>query len=748
MDEAQTTLGLVDAERTQRTTWFSSQGGVYRDGDRSQIFVGGSLIGAFGPGDTGARNLLAVGLAADPRTHLGQLAAALDMGVETLRQLRRVHEVEGVEALVARRQGGAHNVKITEARRRTLERLFEQGVTIPGAMARVGKRWDVSRSAVGHVHAAWVQRTKSPTTTAPAQTSEPASQAPRPSQGELVATAQIPEETTADAEITAPTTASARTDDEALARSATGPMEETDRPEKIPVAEPESARYVQHAGTWVLLAVVARMGLYTQALTLRAERVGADALRLALDALIVALGIGERCVEGARRLATNTAPVLLRATRAPAATWVRRMLGRFAREGASAWLHLKMAGGWIGEAARGEEAAAVFYVDNHLRHYTGQEVIRKGWRMQDKRAVPGASDFYVHDEDGRPLLRLHSPENPALTAVLSTTATLLRAALGPTQRILLAFDRGGSFPVQMESLRDEGFEFVTYERRPYALLSKGAFDETVRVGEETFEVHDTRKNLGKGRGRVRRLAVRTPEDRQINLLAISSLPAARLIEIMRGRWTQENAFKHGVERWGINQLDGRTTVPYDLDTIVPNPARRRLDHALRIARVREGEARRKLAHLATTDPKREALEIDLAEALACQEELLAQRPSMPKEIAIRDSELADTLVQHEPEYKLLIDTVRMACANAESELAALVGAHLRKPAEAKRVVRNVFLAPADVRVSPTSITVRLAPAGTRTELNAIAEMLAELNRRELSLPGDRADRRLRFQLQT
>ena len=197
-----------------------------------------------------------------------------------------------------------------------------------------------------------------------------------------------------------------------------------------------------------------------------------------------------------------------------------------------------------------------------------------------------------------------------------------------------------------------------------------------------------------------------------------------------------------------NQLDGRTTEPYDPDTIVPNPAHRRLDHALRIARVREGEARRQLARLKKNDPKRERFERELAAALKCQQELLAQRPKMPAKIALRDSELVDTLVKHKPEYKLLIDTVRIACANAESELAALVGAHLRKPAEAKRVVRNVFLAPANVHVSPTCITVRLAPAGTRTELDAIAAMLRDVNRRRLSLPGDRADRRLRFRLQT
>lgn len=50
---------------------------------------------------------------------------------------------------------------------------------------------------------------------------------------------------------------------------------------------------------------------------------------------------------------------------------------------------------------------------------------------------------------------------------------------------------------------------------------------------------DTRKNLRAGRGRVRRIAVRTAEGRQINLLAVSAHPAPRLIEIMRGRWGQE-----------------------------------------------------------------------------------------------------------------------------------------------------------------------------------------------------------------
>lgn len=199
---------------------------------------------------------------------------------------------------------------------------------------------------------------------------------------------------------------------------------------------------------------------------------------------------------------------------------------------------------------------------------------------------------------------------------------------------------------------------------------------------------------------------------------------------------------------GASTSSTRATAPYDPATIVPNPARRRLDRALRLARAQEGDARRLLADPSTKGPRRERAEAELAESVAMQTELVAQRPSMPSRVALCESELAEVLVKHEPTYKLLIDTVRIACANAESELAALVGAHLRKPAEAKQVVRNVFVAPGDVVVSPVSVTVKLSPAGTRTELDAIAAMLDDINARRLALPGDRAGRRVRFQLQT
>ena len=262
-------------------------------------------------------------------------------------------------------------------------------------------------------------------------------------------------------------------------------------------------------------------------------------------------------------------------------------------------MHFKMLRRYLDDdrqlATRGQ---GVFYVDHHMRPYTGKHVIRKGWRMQDKRVRPGVSDDYVHDADGRPLFRIDVPSHDSLSLWMMPVVDQLRSVVGDEDRVLLAFDRGGAFPKTMATLRDDGCEFVTYERAPFPKLPPSAFTSSVTFGEgkdaETLRFLDARTNLKKGRGRVRRISIFDDrEERQINLLASSSLPAERLVAIMRGRWCQENAFMHGNERWGINHLDGRKVTPVNSEERMPNPARRRLDIARRAAHVRE---RRRTLH--------------------------------------------------------------------------------------------------------------------------------------------------------
>lgn len=742
------------------TRWFSAHGCVVHETDRVSVYIGGSLIGVYEPKDRGTRNVILVGLARDPRAHLGKMSTAFDVAPETLRQVRAQAETEGLEAVLHRAPGGSE-AKLTPAIRRKLEKLFEQGLSIAKAHERIVKRHDISRTLVANVRTQWAAsktRTAETENDAGASSSTlplPLSVADVPTTDTSLSIESEVEFPSTSAEVVAetPDVESVAEDSAAMQRATASPPVPTRGSDEegdgaaMPVAErlPSGGSAVQHVGTWILMAAVAQLGVYAAAEKLRGRRVEGDTLRIAIDATIGALAIGERCVEGVRRLATPSAATLLRADHAPSASWARRVLGRFAQASGGPLLHLHLAGELARSAAEAKaHESTVFYVDNHLRPYTGKHVVRKGWRMQDKRVCPGTTDYYIHDEDGRAVGRLPVPQHDSLTEWLSPVSVLLRMALGDDERILLAFDRAGAFPAQMAELREAGFEFVTYERRPYPLLSSMAFEHELEVDDEVVRFTESRINLGKARGRVRRISVLHDDGRQVNLLATSDEPAERLIDVMAGRWCQENAFKHGVERWGINQLDGRTTSPYPAGTIVPNPARRRLDHALRIARTREGEARNALAQLVEGDPRRERWDVQLNEAIAARTDLLALRPSFPKKAALEDTELKDKLVKHDAAYKMTIDTLRIACANVEADLAFDLAPRLYRPREAKRVLANVFAAPGRVRVGKRTICVDLQPAGTTNELEAVRGWLAEVNNRNLVLPGDPLRRPLRL----
>jgi hypothetical protein len=732
----------LDLAPSSRTIWFAPRCCVVIRGSERDVLVGGILVGTVGRRDTGLRNLLLVGLAKDPEVHLGELAHAFGLSSEAVRLIRRTFETEGISAVLDRRYRGSK-----PDRRASVEEqargLFDEKMTVDQVHALVKPK--VGRTTVVRIRKDWAREKAAKVIDLP----EALPSAPAMADAEAFASCDsegVPQQsnTATPTEVPVapkpgPTGDLAPRDHDAGAGF--------DEASGLRPCTPKSAGLVQHVGAWLLLTQVRGMGLHERASAAAEGRVSAGGLRLALDAVVIALALGERCVEGVRRLATSSVSSLLLASRAPSPTWVRRTLARFAQDDGGPLLHLTMARGYL-ETARAEAAAEgpVFYVDNHLRPYTGKHVVRKGWRMQDKRVRPGATDYYVHDEDGRPVMRFTAPHHGSLTDFLTPIAATLGLAL-PEDTVLLAFDRAGTFPEQMAELRDGGTEFVTYERRPFAVLPESAFTETFVTGDEQVRwCEPRRKNLGRGRGRVRRICVRTDEGRQLNLLAVSSRPAPRLIEVMRGRWRQENGFKHGNERWGINHLDGRTVVPYAPGTIIPNPARRRLDHALRIWRVREGEARRKLARLPPGAARRKDAELELEEALVEQRNLEALRPTVPSHAPLRDTELAGKLVHHELEYKVALDTIRVACANAESELATHLAPLLPRPAEAKKTLANLFAAPGRIHVGDNAITVTLRPAGTIHEMNAVTAFLAAINQSRPTLPGDQKGRPVRFRV--
>ena len=256
----------IDDIRPARVRWFSSVGCVEwtEDGAHAEVFVGGTLVGAFARRERGARNVVLVGLAADPKVHLGKLAQAFGLDAETLRRIREQHQHQGLRAVLDRAPGGSEK-KLHGRLRRLAEKLFASDASLATVRVALAQRHlEISVTTLSGERAQWRERLAGGADAGelphPAPESAPPDDATEPPpQQEFWADEPAPvrgsDAPGTDDETTPPSDA-----DEA---TLTGPAEEHQGAKQtITSAMPRSGRAVQHLGSWLLLASVVAMGLH------------------------------------------------------------------------------------------------------------------------------------------------------------------------------------------------------------------------------------------------------------------------------------------------------------------------------------------------------------------------------------------------------------------------------------------------------------------------------------------------------
>jgi hypothetical protein len=190
------------------------------------------------------------------------------------------------------------------------------------------------------------------------------------------------------------------------------------------------------------------------------------------------------------------------------------------------------------------------------------------------------------------------------------------------------------------------------------------------------------------------------------------------------RWRQENFFKYMREEFLLDALVDYEVEPDD-PTHCPQPGaacadrdRRRTrrgreaEQAYGAAAVDNAETRRptmrgfKIAHGRIGKP--------LRAARARLGELLAQRPAVPRRVAVRD--LSDqAVIKLATERKHLTNLVRMVAYQAESDLLALLQPHYaRADDEGRTLLHELFGTAADLCVTDTELVVTLAPLSVPT----------------------------------
>ena len=92
--------------------------------------------------------------------------------------------------------------------------------------------------------------------------------------------------------------------------------------------------------------------------------------------------------------------------------------------------------------AKDQDRVAFLYVDGHVREYHGKAPLFPAKKPQRQVVTPAATDLWVHDADGEPLLVVTNEVNAHLTQILEPILADVRQIVGQGRRITVDFRPG------------------------------------------------------------------------------------------------------------------------------------------------------------------------------------------------------------------------------------------------------------------------------------------------------------------
>jgi hypothetical protein len=386
----------------------------------------------------------------------------------------------------------------------------------------------------------------------------------------------------------------------------------------------------------------------------------------------------------------------------------------------------------------------VYFVDEHFMPYTGALPVGKGWNTKRRHAESGRVDTLIADAAGRAVC-FTTGEPSGLSTSLPATLDELRAITGPDAKIMLGFDRGGSYPTVFTTCRTHHVDWITYRRGALTTPTRLPVQTTLtRSGKTTVVAYTDETVTIKDYGQARQITLFDHGSPVLQILTsdTTTCPAA-LIMFIRARWRIENLFKY-LDFYGIDYIADYTATIEVNTRPVDNPDRAAARDHLNLL-LEERDALAGLIGALHTDPT-----IGLAELN--QRSTAAQRKihNLDKEITVAEANLKTIPAKlpanqidpdaqraiHRASRRTLQMVLRLLAHNAEHWLAHHLNAYLQDHDEYRAITRNLLHLGGTITYTPHAITVTLDPPGTLRLTRALTLLLQEINATPPHLPGD------------
>ena len=486
---------------------------------------------------------------------------------------------------------------------------------------------------------------------------------------------------------------------------------------------------------------------------------GLDSLLLLLAFMALArLG----SIESLRYRAPGEWGKLLGLDRVPEVRTLRAKIRLLALEDRPAQWSAALCERWMAAAP---EQAGVLYIDGHVRVYNGSQTqLPRHYVARQRLCLRATTDDWVNAMDGQPFLVVNQVVDPGLIQVVEQEIVPRLEQRLPAQlqcqapeddplhhRFTIVFDREGYSPDFFQRMKGKRIACLTYHKFPGEPWPEEAFFATrVRLpsGEVvTLDLAERGTRLSNGLW-VRELRKRTERGHQTAILCTDYRgEAAPMAAAMFARWSQENFFKYAREHFALDRLADYRTEAISEPLRVVNPDYRRLDGQVRST---TGKLTRRLARFAamTLDEPIEPKHVEpfLRRKAALQEDietlqldlnaLKEKRKETPHHITVEELPEEARFRQLSTQSKHLLDTVKMIAYRAETAMANSLREHLKRPDEARCLLRALYTTEADLLPDPESrtLTVRLHHAANPATDQVIEKLCEELNATETIFP--------------
>ena len=527
------------------------------------------------------------------------------------------------------------------------------------------------------------------------------------------------------------------------------------------------ADYLPRAGVLLAVALLVKNGLQEAFHKIYGRSLGPSfyGLRTLVVTLFLCALLRIKRPENLKEHAPWELGRLLGLDRAPEVKTVRRKLSRLAEKNRAKSLMEEVARLRIAED---ENRVAFLYLDGHVREYHGKHPLAKAKKSQRQVARRAATDTWVHDAVGEPLLVVTRELNEGLTQVLEPILAELRGLLGE-RRVTVIFDRGGYSPKLFARLIKSGFDIITYRNGKSSDRPRGEFAEQIleangrcysyelcdRAKVRVGHLRNKRKRESSALGPqflwMREVRVLRGDGRQTPVLTNrQDLSAAEVAYRAFDRWRQENYFKYAQEEFALDALAEYAVQDVSSEADRPNPERKGLEKALSKARGEVVRLRAELGEAAESARARTMrgfkiaqakLRRELKSAKAKAESLRAEYSQLPARVSASDLKALTT------EKKLIVDTIKMSAYQVETGLLGLLeGSYSRSSEEGRTLLHAAFQTPGKVKIGRGELRITLQPQSSAHRTSAITILCDQLNQLGSCFPG--TNLRLQFVVQS